>query len=120
MDKRRFRRTHFDVDCVLQRGDSTLQLQLVNVSLKGVLVKTPAESTLPVGTDGTLLIRLKPSPQVIRAEVELVHREVADLGFRIVSIDVDSITHLRRLIEMNTGSDVDEKELAFLRDEPSR
>jgi hypothetical protein len=113
-NKRRFRRTPFDVGCVLQRGESRLELQLINVSFNGALTRAPAASSLPLGTDGTLRVQLHPSREVISAEVELVHREDDLLGFRIRNIDINSLSHLRRLIEMNSGSDVVE-ELPFLR-----
>ena len=116
-EKRRFRRTDFGIRCVLRKGESGLQLRVVNVSLKGVLAEAPAPSTLALGTDGSLIIRLDPSAEEIHAEVVLVHREESLLGFRIVSIDMDSMIHLRRLVEMNTGTDLADEDLAFLRKE---
>jgi hypothetical protein len=48
-------------------------------------------------------------------EVELVHDDHNQLGFHCSHIDVDSISHLRRLIELNLGDEAElERELAAL------
>ena len=39
----------------------------------------------------------------LQFDAELVHREGDHYGFRIDSLDVDSLTHLRRLLELNCG-----------------
>jgi hypothetical protein len=49
--------------------------------------------------------------------VELVHKEKGRLGFKCKHIDIDSITHLRRLVELNLGNaDMLERELSALID----
>ncbi|MBE0387026.1 hypothetical protein PLUTE_a2068 [Pseudoalteromonas luteoviolacea DSM 6061] len=38
-------------------------------------------------------------------EVEIRHIEEAHLGLHCAQIDLDSVTHLKRLIELNIGDD---------------
>jgi hypothetical protein len=42
-------------------------------------------------------------PAAITMETRVVHREGDDAGLRCLSIDLDSVTHLRRLVELNLG-----------------
>ena len=51
----------------------------------------------------------------IRMEVAVAHIEADHVGFRCEHIDLDSITHLRRLVELNVGdSDILDRELSHL------
>jgi hypothetical protein len=52
-------------------------------------------------------IRLDPKTP-IKMQVRLTHEDNGQLGFVCQHIDLDSISHLRRLIELNLG---DEEEL---------
>jgi hypothetical protein len=46
---------------------------------------------------------------------ELVHREGHQVGLRCREIDIESIAHLRRLVELNLGDeDLLERELSAL------
>ena len=48
-------------------------------------------------------------------DVWVAHEENKELGLKCKDIDVDSITHLRRLIELNLGDpDLLERELSAL------
>jgi hypothetical protein len=45
----------------------------------------------------------------------LVHHKDGHLGFRCDNIDLDSVTHLKRMVELNLGNeDVLERELGEL------
>lgn len=66
------------------------------------------EAELKLATDDTATIMMS---------VELVHKEKGRLGFKCKHIDIDSITHLRRLVELNLGNaDMLERELSALID----
>ncbi len=66
---------------------------LVDISLKGALV----------GRRLRLEVRLADSPLAIRMETEVAHCDEGRLGLHCVAIDLDSMTHLRRLMELNLG-----------------
>ena len=53
-----------------------------------------------------LTIRLDAAGEaVIRMEGEIAHRDGTQVGMRCTGIDLDSIAHLRRLVELNLGDE---------------
>jgi len=106
-DRRRFRRIAFDAKPELRQNGNEWPVQLVDLSLKGLLAQRPEDwkgnKALPFAVD----IRLDPKAH-IKMQVRLTHEADGQLGFVCTDIDLDSISHLKRLIELNLG---DEEEL---------
>ena len=106
-DRRRFRRIAFDARTSIAQNGWNWPVQLVDLSLKGLLVQRPEDwkgnKALPFDVD----IRLDPQAH-IKMQVRLAHDDHGQLGFVCEHIDLESISHLRRLIELNLG---DEEEL---------
>ena len=115
-DKRRFTRVPFDAEVELRQGTRAWTSDLVDISLKGALVVAPAGFTVEAGT--TLEADVLLNEEVaIRTQATLVHRTGERLGLRIDRIDMESIMHLRRLLELNLGDpELLERELAGLGD----
>ena len=68
-----------------------------------------------VGTHGTLKIRLDEQGTSIRMEVAVVHHMASYYGLACREIDLDSVTHLRRLVALNLGDEtLAEREFAQL------
>jgi hypothetical protein len=68
-----------------------------------------------VGTNGTLKILLDNVGTSIRMEVTIVHHMANYYGLVCREIDLDSVTHLRRLVELNLGDEaMAEREFALL------
>lgn len=99
-----------------------LRCQVLDVSLKGVLLLLPAGQhpragipclvRLPLGGGGA---SDDSEAIVISMAGELAHVEGAHAGVLCRSIDLESITHLRRLIEVNLGDPAaSERELKAL------
>jgi len=75
----------------------------------------PATARARVGEAATLTIRLDAGDSTIKMSGNVAHREGVQVGFRCVEIDIDSIAHLRRLVELNLGDeDLLERELSAL------
>jgi hypothetical protein len=106
-DRRRFRRIAFDARTTIAQDGWNWPVQLVDLSLKGLLVQRPDDwrgnGKAPFDVD----IRLDPQAH-IKMQVRLTHDDHGQLGFVCEHIDLESISHLRRLIELNLG---DEEEL---------
>ena len=81
-------------------GDATAQLQ--DISLKGALLETSETWHGQPGDECLLCLELAPDV-TISMQAEVMHVEGCNLGLRCTSIDLDSITHLRRLVELNSG-----------------
>lgn len=114
-DKRRFSRIPFECESVLVVDQQRFPTQLADISLNGALVDKPDDGTVKIGASAELEIRLLGSDIMLRMRVEIAHEKDDRLGIRFVSIDLESIGHLRRLMELNVGdSELIERELTAL------
>ncbi len=114
-DRRRFTRIPFDAHTSLQQDDWCASVQLVDLSLRGLLTLQPADWQVQRGKAPFIAIIDLSEGSQIRMEVHLVHAEEGLLGFECLHIDLDSISHLRRLIALNLGDEaLLERELAAL------
>ncbi|MBZ0073021.1 MAG: PilZ domain-containing protein [Thiohalobacteraceae bacterium] len=100
--QRRFTRIAFDAAAVLARDDRQWSCTVVDLSLKGALIGRPEAWDGTVGEDCTLVLVLGEDAQ-INMDVKVAHIEAEQVGLSCTDIDLDSITHLRRLVELNLG-----------------
>ncbi|WP_417791547.1 PilZ domain-containing protein [Stutzerimonas xanthomarina] len=113
-DRRRFQRFEFDAETELRQGQRRWPVQLHDLSLRGLLVHRPADWDADPAQPFEARIRLADDAEV-RMEVEMTHGEGDLVGMVCRHIDVDSISHLRRLVELNLGDEaLLERELAAL------
>jgi len=80
-----------------------LHAHVLDLSLKGALLRLPVGEKPPSGSPCLLKIRLGDAETSITMAGEVAHVEDDSVGVICRSIDLESITHLRRLIEMNLG-----------------
>ncbi|WP_240770784.1 PilZ domain-containing protein [Neptunomonas sp. XY-337] len=115
-ERRRFTRIHFDARCILRRGADEWDVRLADICFKGALTEIPEGGIdLAVGDAAELMIQLDPEEAVIDMPVVLNHKIGNYLGFQLQRIDISSMTHLRRLVELNLGDpDLLERELDHL------
>jgi len=104
-DNRRFRRIPFDTQIQVIHGEATYKGILLDVSLKGALIQFP--EYIPVKLDDTcnVIIHLPSSNVNMFFEATLVHVSQLNYGFKFLTENIDTITHLRRLMELNIGDD---------------
>lgn len=119
-ERRRFHRIDFDARVEIAQGSNNWQAQLLDISLKGVLLNKLGHYQLPVETP--FLVKIILSDQTsIAMSTQVVHQTVDQVHLACVAIDIDSISHLRRLIELNLGdADAAERELSELLGESTR
>lgn len=114
-ERRRFQRIAFDATTELSQGERRWPAQLHDLSLKGLLVHRPQDWQ---NTDSTqpFMARIRLADDaVLEMEVELTRSQGELLGFVCRHIDIESISHLRRLVELNLGDQtLLERELAAL------
>ena len=113
-DRRRFQRFEFDAETELVQGQRRWPVQLHDLSLRGLLVHRPADWDADPAQLFEARIRLSDDAEV-RMQVEMTHGDGELVGLVCRHIDVDSISHLRRLVELNLGDEaLLERELAAL------
>jgi hypothetical protein len=103
--RRHFSRILFKAPALLAGHDRSDSCEVRDLSLKGALLQVAHVAEWPLGAAVELTLSLSPTETVeIRMHGSVAHHAGAVIGIRCAEIDLDSITHLRRLVELNLGS----------------
>ncbi|MBV5345386.1 MAG: PilZ domain-containing protein [Rhodoferax sp.] len=117
-ERRHYSRIAFHSPAHLVLSDRNVEVVVADLSLKGALVRLPAKTQLESGAPCTLRVRLDAAGDHIRMETKVTHVHGLYAGLVCQSIDLDSVTHLRRLVELNLGDEkLLERELSALLEE---
>ncbi|HEY5718225.1 MAG TPA: PilZ domain-containing protein [Motiliproteus sp.] len=102
-ERRRFTRFAFDAEAELIIEGQAQPVQLADISLHGFLINEP-DGFVGSETQGYLLkVHLAGDEVVLNLPATLVRREPPYLGFVCGDLELETITHLRRLVELNLG-----------------
>jgi hypothetical protein len=104
-ERRRFSRIAFHRPAELESRGGRATCEVLDVSLKGALLEVPHGFRGESGHPCALTIRLDAGDAIIRMDGEIAHRAGRLVGVRCDEIDLESIAHLRRLVELNLGDD---------------
>jgi hypothetical protein len=101
-NRRQFWRVHFHSPVQLAAHGRVCEADLHDISLKGALLKVPADWE---GKNGDVcLLRLHLAAHAtITMSATVAHIAGRRVGLHCDNIDVDSVTHLRRLVALNSG-----------------
>jgi hypothetical protein len=102
-ERRHFVRVGFDAPALLTTATDAFSVHVLDLSLKGALVVAPAQADLEAGMLCQLTIPLAETGNHIAMSTEIAHVEGLHAGVLCRGIDLDSVTHLRRLIELQLG-----------------
>ncbi len=105
INRRQFSRILFQSEAELFTPSGEHTVNVIDISLKGALVRPESKSNIATGTPCTLKLHLAARGTLIRMEATVVHHEGPYLGLSCQEIDLDSLTHLRRLVELNLGDE---------------
>lgn len=106
-ERRNFTRVLFQTsgwlstDCDNRPVQVQVPVQVQDLSLKGALVS--AREPFAVGTMCQLTVPLTESHYRITMSMQVAQVQQQNIGLVCCSIDLDSVTHLRRLIELQLG-----------------
>ena len=117
-DKRHFHRIFYNSEASLSSESNNLILpcKIVDISLKGCLLRFDAPWIEPLENLYTLRLQLSDDVS-ITMQICVTHVIGNDAGFKCEHIDIDSISQLRRLVELNLGdSELLERDLLALTD----
>jgi len=101
-DHRLFWRAPFHAAVHLTDATGTWEGELLDISLKGALLEMSADWPGVLGAKCKLRLDLG-QKVVIIMQATVAHLEGTRMGLRCDNLGLDSITHLRRLVELNAG-----------------
>lgn len=107
MEHRRFSRILFSSNAQLELNSQSFRTSVLDLSLKGALVAKPQDNNWPhaIADDTAVTLRflLNDSDLEVVMTGTIAHSHEQSLGLRCELIDIDSVSHLRRLLELNMG-----------------
>lgn len=110
--RRKFRRVHFQEGALLQLAGQGVACEVLDLSLKGALLTCPIAGDVALAAKRGQMCELRlvlsgAGDAVVSMRGEIAHVETVrgslHVGMQCREIDLDSITHLRRLVELNLG-----------------
>lgn len=107
-NRRQFTRILFSIKATLAMDEHQFSAKIHDISLNGALLYLDSKGLTLTRQLGLLSFELDNSDTSIIMNVAVVHQEGDEIGVQCNGIDIDSVSSLRRLIELNLG---DEKQL---------
>lgn len=104
-ERRHHSRIVFHTPAMFVSPEESREVSVIDISLKGALIRLQTEAPLSVGASCRLHVPLneKEDSALISMEARIAHCNGLTAGLLCVAIDLDSVTHLRRLVELNLG-----------------
>jgi hypothetical protein len=104
--QRRFTRVPFHLPAWLEHGGRRTECLLLDVSLKGALVEVRDGPIPPVGCPCSISFELLAGTGArVRMDGDVAHQSGTRLGVRCDEVDLESMEHLRRILEVNVGDE---------------
>lgn len=103
-ERRHFHRIPFPSEGKLELPDGSVDVEIIDLSLKGALVRPVRAIELSPGTSCVLRLDLSPEVTIVMT-VGVAHQAPGRVGLTCTHIDIESVQHLRRLVELNLGDD---------------
>jgi hypothetical protein len=104
-NRRQFTRVLFSINAILEVEQQNFPVTIHDISLNGALVTLPQTGPALKGKIALLHFDLADGESVVEMHVGIVHQENEEVGLQCNAIGIDSVTHLRRLIELNLGDE---------------
>ena len=102
-NRRLFTRILFSIKAEVDIDGVKYPVSIHDISLNGALVTAIKSENALKGKQGKLQFLLSDNDSEVTMNVTVVHEEKNETGLQCNAIDIDSVTHLRRLIELNLG-----------------
>ncbi|MDD3610433.1 MAG: PilZ domain-containing protein [Halothiobacillaceae bacterium] len=117
-NERRFHRIHFLGQARISWAEQSFETAVIDVSLKGVMLRRPEGCDPHIDDEMGVSLSLnggESSSAHIDMHTVVRHVSPGGVGCEWVNIDLDSLTALRRLLELNIGdADLLDRELGQL------
>ena len=103
-NRRQFTRILFSSQAELSIENITYPVSIHDISLNGALVSAVDSEGSLKGRFGHLTFYLADNESKVTMHISVVHEQHNETGLQCNAIDIDSLTHLRRLVELNLGN----------------
>lgn len=114
-NRRRFSRVDFVTEASLEVKGNRYPARLLNLSLQGCLLEVLELSGQTTGLKGVIYFTLSGSEITLCFKGLLAHRSGECLGYCFEQIDLESMIHLRALLEHNLGNSAQvEREVSLM------
>jgi hypothetical protein len=101
-EKRRFSRVTFIEKSYIEVGGKTVEVNLLDISLKGALIGIGDDIKIKQGETLQLSFQLGKSKIMLQFEAEVIHRIETRAGLKFITTDLDTMIHLRSILEART------------------
>ena len=99
-ERRHYQRIPFIAEVIMSNGDHEWSCALLDISLKGMLVVSPGDITPDDQKEYDIELVLG-ADAAIRMTAKISHVNLDQWGMQWTNIDLEGLTHLRRLLELN-------------------
>ena len=114
-EQRKFTRIKLDATALMVAEGERWQVELLDISLRGALFKSMYWENLSVACGVTVVITLAGGGDSVEMHGKVVHINDEHIGVACEHMDVDSISLLRRIVELNVGdSELLQREMVAL------
>ena len=104
-ERRRFSRILYQAPAELRQGDNKFSSSIKDLSLHGLLLTSAKDNPLDINQQVDVFFHIPESDIVISLTAKIVDITPEIMRTSILHIDIDSISHLKRLVELNVGDE---------------
>jgi hypothetical protein len=106
-EQRQFSRIPFDAVAHLHHLAHAIHVNcaVIDISLQGILINKPDNWQGHLAEQYHIDLLLDQAEVVIKMIASVAHIDQTRIGFLCEHIDLESLTHLKRLVELNLGDD---------------
>lgn len=106
-ERRRFSRIEMPARAHIKTETGSLypNVHVVDISLHGVLIEEPNSWSAELGTPCHIDLMIGSDQVVLQVEGLVAHIDKDHIGFSFEKIDIDSISHLKRLVALHVGDE---------------
>ncbi len=104
-NRRHFTRILFSIQATLLVEEQEYPVSIHDISLNGALITKPESDVSLKGKLGMLSFSLAEGGAMVEMHIAVVHESEDETGLQCNAIDIESVTHLRRLVELNLGDE---------------
>ncbi|PWI32066.1 pilus assembly protein PilZ [Vibrio albus] len=104
-ERRRFSRILYQAPAELRQGDTRFSCSIQDLSLHGMLLTSSDDNPINADKLVDVFFHLPESDIVISLTANVIEITSTLMRTSIDHIDIESISHLKRLVELNMGDD---------------